>query len=343
MIDNIRVVADDAEMFVLAVRTLLHRMRAGRLTLNDAADWDCDDRTILQRCAVSADVPRVFLGEQYTADTVSNAPHNVDKLRRAMALYEHARDTRDTEYTLRHFASLIGLMIFMGHTLNESLCDSHVLLRAWGTMISQATGWDGPCTVTSEAVDAELTRLARALIANQPVPLPLLRAPSFDCRDYDACMVVDASLSGWGAYVRFSRSGEIVQLRQRWDAHMGHSAHSEPRAATRCVQWIRQQHPGARIALVTDHAAIASGQRRWYSGNGGFSSSYLLNELFRVLYGGGGGEVFFVDGVLNPADGPSRDVSATFALTVTPTRIIFPDLQAFHHPHVGIPRLPHYV
>jgi hypothetical protein len=298
---------------------------------------------MLERCAVSPRVPRLFLGEEYAGDTIANSPAKVNKLSRAMALYARARDDASIRYTLRNFASLIGLLVFTSHTLNESLCDSFVLLRAWSAMVSEATGWDSPCAVASEAVDAELRRLADVLIANRPVPLPRLRAPSVAIADYDACAIVDASNSGWGAYVRFTRDHETVMLRQRWAARMEHSAHAEPRAATLCVEWIRRRHPGARIALVSDHAAIAHGQRRWYSGNGGFSSSYRLNELFRVLYAAGGGEVFFVDGDLNPADGPSRDPTAPFALTATHANVVIPDLRAFHHPHVGIPRLPHYI
>jgi hypothetical protein len=343
MIDNIRVVADTAPAFITALRLTLERIQIARLTLNDADDWARDDTTVLQRCAIAPGVPRVFLGEQYVCDTVANSPTNVDKFARAIALYERSRGDLSATYTLRHFASLLGLIVFMGHTVNQALCDSFVLLRAWGAMVSEAAGWDVPCAVTSDAVHAELMRLAAVLVANGSVPLPQLRPPPFDAAAYDACAIVDASNSGWGAHVHFPRSHEVYTLRQRWTTRMEHSAHAEPRAATLCVQWIRRRLPGAFVALVTDHCAIAHGQRRWYSANGGFSSSYRLYEFFRTLYGEGGGEVFFVDGDLNSADGPSRDPTATLELTAVRADSAFPALTSFHHPHALIPRLTHYV
>jgi hypothetical protein len=342
MIDNIRVLADTPGAFVIAMRTLLDRIRAAALTLNDAHLWAVDDTTLLQRCAIGP-APRLFLGEEYREVSIANSPANVEKLARAIDLYRQRADTAESQYSLRNFASLIGLIVFMGHTIDLRLCDSFTLLRAWGTMVSEATGWDGPCHITSAAVNDEIERLARAITANRPVSLAPLQPPSFDVASYGACVIVDASVSGMGAFVYFPDTQRAYVLRQRWTARLAHSAHAEPRAALIALRWARARVPGSCVAIVTDHAAIATGQRRWYSRNGGFSSSFHLNELYRALYGEGGGEVFFVDGDRNPADGPSRDTTAPLSMAAEEIEFVMPNLREFSHPHADIPRPPECV
>jgi hypothetical protein len=305
------------------------------ITLNDSRDWyNSDDATLLAKCATSA-APRVFLGEQYWNGCVANSPGNVAKLQQAFALYSDSRAGHAPSYTTRQFASLIGLMLFMAHTINIDLHEVFTLLRAYGAIIADATGWDHPCRISSTSVHQQLEALALRLSTNEAVPLPTLHSPSLNIARYDAAIIVDASACGWGAYVRFSHDGSTFALRQRWSTRMAH-------AALLAIQWARAQHPNAFIALVTDHSALATGQRRWNSRFGGFSTSYHLNELYRELYSRGSGEIFFVIGSLNPADGPSRDPTA-LSLTARPEPFTFPALSTFSHPHATITRAPHQV
>jgi len=175
---------------------------------------------------------------------------------------------------------------------------------------------------------------------NEAVALPVLRRPELDVAAYDVAIEVDASLTAWGAVVLFPRTGRMVRLQQRWTAPISHSAHAEPRAALCAMQWARSQpgYANARVALITDHVAIATGQKRWYSANGGFSTSYFLNECFKELYEHGGGEVFHVDGERNEADQLSRDPHASTVLSVTPVNVAFRSLASVRHPHRVVPR-----
>jgi len=150
-------------------------------------------------------------------------------------------------------------------------------------------------------------------------------------------------LSAWGAIVRFNRTGKTFTLQQRWSTPVSHSAHAEPKAARRAMQWARAQ-PGcskARIAVITDHVAMATGQRRWYASYGGFSTSFFLNGFFEELYDHGGGEIFHIDGVFNRADQLSRDPRAPLTMAVREVDVVFTDLRSLRHPHREIPRLPY--
>lgn len=96
-------------------------------------------------------------------------------------------------------------------------------------------------------------------------------------------------------------------------------------------EFLKDRGTNKRIALVTDHAAIAFAQRNWRTGFGGFSFSYYLNLFFSKGYDEGwSAEVFYVQGTLNPADGPSR--SPSFLFTATETEFAFPNLRSFYHP-----------
>jgi ribonuclease HI len=225
-------------------------------------------------------------------------------------------------------------MLFMAHTIDVDLSQYHTLLRAYGTIISDSGGWDKECAISSEAVKAQLLRMAQEILANPRIPLPVLRQPSRNLDDYDAAVEVDASGSAWGAIVRFNKTRRVYTLQQRWTVSMLHSARAEPTAAARALRWVREQlGDGASVVVITDHAAMVTGQRRWDSNYGGFSSSgYHLNEFYRELYGNGGGEVFHVDGEENRADGISRDPTATFTMKVAQADATFRDLQSISHP-----------
>jgi hypothetical protein len=134
-------------------------------------------------------------------------------------------------------------------------------------------------------------------------------------------------------------------LRQRWPGYIRHSAWAEPLAVTRVLQWLRRANKGPlRVAVVTDHAALESGQRRWFSGNGGFSHSHHLNEAYKTAYADGWEvEFFHINGEENPADGPSRDVLASRQLDVVNADVQLPSLRKLRHSHRTCQRMPHMV
>jgi ribonuclease HI len=341
-IDNIRVIAREPQQFVHAMRTLLGRIHTAKITLNDAHTWDVPDGELLQRCAVT-EAPRIFLGEQYTGDTISNTPAAVDKLKAALVRFDEG--CTNAPYTKRNFASLVGLMLFMTHTIGVDLARFHTLLRAYGRIIAETAGWDEPCLITSDAVRDQLKAMGEEILLNPRVPLPILEPPSRVIEHYDAAIEVDASGSAWGAIVRITATGDTFTLQQRWSVSMLHSARAEPTAALRAVQWIRA-HLGrnASVAIITDHIAMASGQRRWNSAYGGFSSTgYHLNEFYRELYSNGGGQVFYVEGEDNRADGISRDPTAPFHLKVEKADLTFRDLGLVTHPFEVLPRKQYQV
>ena len=68
------------------------------------------------------------------------------------------------------------------------------------------------------------------------------------------------------------------------------------------------------VALLTDHIAVATGQVRWWSGNGGLSTSWDPNEAHREMADGFATEVWHVDGVRNITDSLSRDVTRADAV-----------------------------
>ena len=335
MIDNIRIVATTKNAFVKAMRTLLGRVRRANITLNDAHQYAVSDDELARKFAVT-DEPRVFLGEKYLGETVCNSDNAVEKLEAAYARYLEGGPA----YTKRHFASFIGLALFMAHTINVPLTELHTLLRAYGRVIADEGGWDTACVIDSEAVHVSVERLTDRLLQNAPVPLPRLHRPEQNLDAYDAAIEVDASCTAWGACVRFARTGEVWQLQQRWTTPVSHSAHAEPRAAQLALRWTRGHagYENARIALITDHVAIATGQRRWYSNNGGFSTSFHLNEVFRELYDHGGGEVFHVEGVRNEADQLSRDPYASTTLRATRAKVSFKELGSLRHPYLSLRR-----
>ncbi|MDP3759029.1 MAG: hypothetical protein Q8R01_00770, partial [Ramlibacter sp.] len=331
MIDNVRIAAPDLATFTAAVDLFLARARQAGLTLNP-------------REAVDPQRPLVFLGEQYVeGERIANAQRHVDKLRAA-----HRRFTEgDAIVTARQFAALVGLALFLAHTLGLGLAEHYGLLRAYRRIAERVgagreggiNGWDLPLEFVAPTLAQNLTNIVATLVENRPVPLPTLRSPSYDNTAYDTVIVIDASESGWGAFVQRTREGLVLCLRQRWAAGIRHSATAEPRAVVRCVTWLLQNFEVRKLAVVTDHEAIARGQRRWHSFNGGFSPAYDLNEAYCTLYGDDRvAEVFIVAGELNPADGPSRDPGTATTVTATASTIVFPSLRSFAHPYPAINR-----
>ena len=91
------------------------------------------------------------------------------------------------------------------------------------------------------------------------------------------------------------------------------------------------------VAVVTDHQAMATAQRRHSSGFGGFSSAFGLNEFFlrfQAMAPHLRRDVFFVAGVRNPADGPSRANRIRDGLSAVEVATQLPALATCWHPHL---------
>ena len=239
--------------------------------------------------------------------------------------------------TPRQVASLIGLCTFMAHTLDISLRDHFNLLRVYSRLAHSVRAdrdWDSPLHITPDIVSA-IGAIAGPLIANLPhVPsAPTLRGDDIYNEDrYDAVAIIDACSTGIGALIRF-RSGETWRGRKGWANHIPHSAWAEPKGGQEVATFLRRQG-ACSLAIVTDHAAMAFGQQRSGSGNGGFSHAFYLNEAFRAFYGGGPCEVFYVVGAANPADAASRatQVGDTVWHWQKVENEVFPSLSTFFHP-----------
>lgn len=346
-IDNVRITASTPEEFVMAVRTFVRRCDEIGATLNDRDSWNISDDELLNRGHTNWVGPVNFVGEEYRKETVANTEKCMLHLPAAFALVQDSRVT-----TRRRFAALIGLIIYMTHTVNIGLHNFFSLLRAYARLVSPSSpelldvNWDEPITLVHSVV-ADVTQAVGLLTANTPVSIRPLLQPAKYSNAYDFVIIVDAAAPGWGAYVLTRR--DIVKLQRGWNTTMIHSAHAEPKAATEALLWAKGNFgTKAHIAVVSDHSALADGQRRWWSGYGGFSPNHWLNTFYNHFYAGVDlnavrRDVFFVEGARNPADGPSRSVAIKDPLSVTRvTDFIFPDVSAFFHPYMERPPRAYY-
>ena len=97
---------------------------------------------------------------------------------------------------------------------------------------------------------------------------------------------------------------------------------------------MKQAHPDIKsVALVTDHIAITTGQRRWWSGHGGFSTSHYLNDAYNEMHNYA--QAFYVEGHLNVSDADSRSPEAAAAKQIECSEIdmVWPSLSTFLHPY----------
>ena len=316
-------------------------------------EWEGSDDVIADKGAANARNGYEYLGERcrHAEDgTVwaRNAPHLLDKLRTAYARFEGGGGT-----TRRQLAALFGLAHFLVGTLDVSPAGTPELLRAHSAISAQAScegSWDAPAWLSAQPAE-ELRRLVTFLVSDPEVRVEPLTPPSTRAADYDVVAWVDACATGWAAFVR--RGDRVWKIEQGWTAALRFSAHAEPRAAEACLRWIDDNLQPASVALVVDHQPLASAQRCWWSGLGGWSSAWPLNSFFVALYGvcaalGGRGartgarEVFFVPGVKNIADGPSRSVPLGAALSVTEVECVLPGLEGLWHPHFDHREIPYW-
>jgi hypothetical protein len=346
-IDNVRITARTPEDFIKAVRTFLKRCDAVGATLNERDTWNISDDEILNRGHTNWIGPVNFVGEQYRKQTVANTEKCMRNLPAAFALVQDSRET-----TRRRFAALIGLIIYMTHTVSIGLHRFFSLLRAYARLVSPSAPvlldvkWDEPVKLVHSVI-ADMTHAVGLLLPNKPVPVHPLLQPAKYSSAYDVVIIVDAAASGWGAYVL--TKGDILKLQRGWNSTIAHSAHAEPKAASEALLWAKGNIGSkAHIAVVSDHSALADGQRRWWSGYGGFSASFPLNTFYNEFYSSVDlnvvrRDVFFVEGSKNPADGPSRSVSIGDPLSVSrATDFVFPDVSTFFHPYAERPPRAHY-
>jgi hypothetical protein len=355
MIDNIRIAAASPSALLKAVRLLQSRLERAGVQLNDLDRPEgfilrgeenaprklrlenLSDEELLQY-AVAPN--KVFLGERYQAlpcgkIAVCNTDSNLDKLSRAWErLLQFRRHQLAEDVTPRHLCSFVGLLLWLANTIDVNLYECQSLLRAYSGLAQWAlvNGWDTPLEYLHPAFISTVEPLLQYVTRNEPVALPAA-VTSPDAGQFDITVCVDACAVGWGAYVAVQ--GEVFVLQQRWSGHVSASAWTEPLAVARVFQWLRATFGGPRrVAVVTDHSALESKQRRWFSGNGGFSSAFFLNEAYRATYAEGWDtHFFFIDGSLNPADAPSRDPRATLQLTVRRADVVLPLTSSLSNSH----------
>lgn len=263
---------------------------------------------------------------------------NSDKLVRKLTLSVQRIEDNMERITRREVAAVVGLMLFMAHTLNIDLAFHHGLMRAYANMFSGVREWDAVATELTPTFRANIRALACPLLANAPVVITAPRPPSFDRSRYDAVAIFDACQNAWAARIWLRSSGKVLRVLKAFSAPLKHSAHAEPTAAKELCKWLRWSHPEvARLALVTDHSALAQGQRRWWSGYCGFSTAFPLNEAFKAI--NGFAEVFHVDGVENICDGDSRSRQAALASRLVCHEVseMAPELLTFRHPWLDRP------
>lgn len=315
---------------------------------------------------------KTFLGELYLpGDLIANTPKNVEKLQLSWQLLseyaarvgdKNLKGATETDHeghippprTVRHVCSLIGLAMWMASTLGLHVSEYQAMIRSYARLASfgavggphKCTGWDLPLDYVAPSLIRNLRTVVDTLLRNQPVPLPSKTTrPSVNAADYDLIIYIDASKNGWGALVTYTPANQLrpitICVRQRWAMAINASTTAEPRAVVRLYDWLRSrlatQAPGRplRAALITDHAAMNTGQRRWHSHHGGFSANFDLNSAFRAINSSWiETEVFGIEGELNPADGPSRDPSNSDAMQVTQTSLLATEsLDEFWHPY----------
>jgi integrase len=287
--------------------------------------------------------PKIFLGELIDSQNmvIRNAPKNGAKLVEAWTRISHANlpitasalstdktqrrrgDTNQggkTTITYRHIVSLISLLLFMLHTHDVHLSSCYDLLRPYSKLAARAAlvGWDCALTFLDLRLSTTLAQYIEKIVTmdrhgsalpHQPHP------PSVSDGDYDVIITSDACGEGWAAFIARPKEGNQVLLKQRWRAgtktRYDLSTVAEPVALMRALQWVAQQpwySPEMKIACVSDHAAITTGQRRWWSGNAGFSANPYLNSCYQQMIAMGA-IAFFLAGEANPADAPSRSTT----------------------------------
>ncbi len=332
-IDNVGIASDDPDAFVRAITMFLRRCRTVNATINDIEKLPASRKDILEAGQMQG---QTFLGEVYDHGFVANTKNNVDKLKEAFVRLQEALEGR-ASVTKRQIASAIGLWTWMANTIDQDINQHHDIIRLYSQIASLPIPWDDPMSINANMVGC-CRRAFGPTLLNTPVRPHSPALPSFNNKDYQAVIIVDACSTGFAAIAHIN--GTSYEMKGGWRNYIQHSAWTEPMAALEAIRWARRLCSG-RIALVTDHISIASGQRRPLSGNGGFSKAFHLNNIFKELYQDGQDhQIFYVEGPYNPADAPSRDTRiGDYTTSKILTDRTFPPLASFFHPYSApIPR-----
>eukprot|EP00796_Vickermania_ingenoplastis_P005508 gene5508-biopygen3337 len=355
MIDNILIAAGEGQEkeFIDAVRTIVERIR--RVNLLTSPDRDTVEKSTDEELLLMSMEPNTFLGEEYVWNGKERLIRNSIKTVAKLGLSLEA-----TSYTCRSFVSSVSLILYAMHTTRLNPAGAFQLLRAYRGVyrtVEEGLDWDDPILYLDPSVVAKLQELGRELCRNEFWQIADIVNPTYNESDYDYVAVTDASLGGWGAYVHDRASDTTTGYQQRWEKRntfdstpytphearrkgffdAQHSAHAEPRAVELLIKQIVRHglKDNQKIAVITDHEAIAKAQRRC-NGFGGIGRGYALNKLFEFVYDlwfTRGVEVYFfwLKGTSNPADGISR----TFGVTVDPSMSSrsLPTTHKFHYCH----------
>jgi hypothetical protein len=333
IIDNVAIASNDPKQFIEAVKTFFNRCDQFNFTVNDRDNYPHSDADILDLGMKGHIGPTVFLGEEYRNGQVCNTSKNVEKLKQAFERIQRSTVDNTIIVTKRNMAAVISLAIWMCQTLDTFLSHHFDVVRLYAQIEDRSGGWDQPIQVTGNMLNI-LAKIVGPLLQNRPVRPTVPLPPSCSNSDYEYILIVDACRTGWGAIAFHAGSGRMIRVRQGFHRAIDHSAWSEPRGALMLLQFLRVQ-PGRKIAVVTDHFALAAGQRRPLSGSGGFSRAYHLTAFFDELYKyGHDSQVFYVPGELNPADPISRATTLGQPLSWEECyNQTIPPLASFYHPY----------
>lgn len=291
MIDNVRIMAKEEKAFVSAVRMFLQRSAEAAMTINPGGMVSSmTDKEIAEYGRRMMHAGYTFLGEHYlrkfehnqSVGYVANSAKAVHKLKDALELME------TTTFTRRQVAALVGLMLHMAHTINLDLSRYHCLIRAYSQMFKGLPVWDAAASELTPTFKAAIRQMASVLMMNKPVMIQMLQPPGQKTEDYDAVVIFDACQNAWAARVLLVKQKRVFRVMKAFAAPLQHSAHAEPTAAKEVCQWMKRHfHHARKVALVR-------GKKRWWSGNGGFSTAFSINEAFKEI--NGYAQVFHVEG-----------------------------------------------
>lgn len=323
VIDNIRICSDSLPDLRRAYDLVVARAHRLGITIN-AHDFPTA-------------LPARSLGEQLTLSKGHIFVGICENHRNNLTEVKSRLEQADRPFSRRQLAAAFGLAYYCGSIFDSDvslrLCANFDLLRAYSNFFAEPTGWD---TIATAPTLRQLLALYIAdVLRHDPMPSPSAPTapPAYPTLShFDAICVVDACSSGWAAYVITASTCCLVQ--QSFERVMKYSAHAEPLAASKALAWIKATIPAVRrVALVSDHAALASAQRR-PGGGGGHSNAFFLNSALAAAYQKFDDcQIYHIPGEANPADLPSRSTDSLSLIARPATFSLPPD--GITHPYTN--------
>ncbi len=323
MIDNILVAAEVGQesSFVETVRTLCRRIqRANLQTSPPTQEILCmSDEELL----VFASGENTFLGETFlwtgAERVVKNSLKTIAKLTVALP---------KQQFTYRTFVSLVSLILYATHTIAFNVANLFHLMKAYRgvcSFVAESGDWDDHMAFLSDRARRELESVGALLLKNEFHTIQPHQEVSYQEADYDDIIVIDASVTGWGAIHKRQNENKTTLYQKMWINNIGqeitykeggetkyftakHSAFAEPSAILVLLQHlVSLQRLGRKVAVVTDHFAIVQAQRK-RNGYGGIGRGEALNSLYAFCNSIPHSVFFFyISGPQNPADHASRN------------------------------------